>query len=945
MQITSGDFSAKTNARRLVASMTGRRGLGVLQGFKDRAAALMASYEPVKAQDRMEWYRRCGFKPHGLFLPDDEDARQKLLDARYTIGKIPQIDERIALYLELQEVTAQLELDGMPGAWTGQQALARSQSRFRAAEIGRRWGKSLYAAHEAATMAFYRPGSIIWIGAPDMGDVKRIWDIMKDLLRKWGAEIDVNRDSAQEKLIVLANGSQIEGFSLLAIPAGAALDLVIIDEAASVGSEIWLVEILPPLADKQGRCLLISSPRGENTYFHTLFDMAMNHEDPEWEGFNETSFESNFYQFPEGENSPTILHDRRFLAAADYNEQYLGIAQGVKGRIFPQFRDFVHVRSDIQFDPEWPVHLAIDPSNGANAYAVEAIQDYGAYAHVLWEYYVKGPGGCEPIFHLLDKQSWRSQIVEGVMDSARPDEVMRWVNAGFPIIPVPDKPPIEDRIPLYRRALRDPQLFSPLHAELADIILTEWGQGGFEAYDQLSPRDRVRVEQEIEARLADPNMPTAYLYQLQEASRIFFSPSCPFAIEEHKKYRYAKPRTLGLDMREVPFKADDHCLVAGTMVQTAKGPQAIEAVRAGSLVQTRTGLRRVLRSWQVSSAAEVYRASLSNGASLVGTSEHRVWVQGRGWVQLQYLNESCTLESCSRISATITAPLALLGDGIAGLFRAVGTSTTRISTPQITIPAILNASLEACISAITWSSGSKTLRSEQPFRSMQQLYALSALHGIAQMRDGSGIERTGEKYGERGASPSTPASSAERPTLLSILEKICNSARGLVGLRLGGLVGWTTRIASVLGAEALSVSVDICRRNTALDPAPHVIDVQKLPIRMPVYDLTVEGEPEFYANGVLVHNSLDALGYYYWTYHRFEHQYAEVPAAPRKTLHTYLDDEYLGDQRERLTEKEISELQGPPRRRGFLQSVREYHDVQPMRQRSYLVDNEDADGG
>ena len=40
-----------------------------------------------------------------------------------------------------------------------------------------------------------------------------------------------------------------------------------------------------------------------------------------------------------------------------------------------------------------------------------------------------------------------------------------------------------------------------------------------------------------------------------------------------------------------------------------------------------------------------------------------------------------------------------------------------------------------------------------------------------------------------------------------------------------------------------------------------------------VYDLTVEGEPEFFANGVLVHNCSDALGYLLWV----ERQLAKKP--------------------------------------------------------------------
>jgi hypothetical protein len=49
-----------------------------------------------------------------------------------------------------------------------------------------------------------------------------------------------------------------------------------------------------------------------------------------------------------------------------------------------------------------------------------------------------------------------------------------------------------------------------------------------------------------------------------------------------------------------------------------------------------------------------------------------------------------------------------------------------------------------------------------------------------------------------------------------------------------------------------------------LGPEPaavHVVGVSASGREMPVYDLTVDGAHEFFANGILVHNSMDAARY------------------------------------------------------------------------------------
>ena len=58
------------------------------------------------------------------------------------------------------------------------------------------------------------------------------------------------------------------------------------------------------------------------------------------------------------------------------------------------------------------------------------------------------------------------------------------------------------------------------------------------------------------------------------------------------------------------------------------------------------------------------------------------------------------------------------------------------------------------------------------------------------------------------------------------------------------------------GLRSPATATHIC------DSAPvRVLRVNSMPDRVPVFNLTVEGEPEYYAAGVLVHNCTDATRY------------------------------------------------------------------------------------
>ena len=197
-EVASLDFGVLTRAA----------GNDWLQQWEDRAAARLVPFQPVTPEERLEAFRRLNFRPHGLYVPDDEDAARELLKRSRRIGDIAHPDQRLLEYHRLQDEGEVWEREGIEGHWTGQQALARSRARFRIAAWGRRGGKTTEAAMEAIGVATMRPRSWIWLAAPTMKLVSRAFDKVMEVVRDLNLKTTTVRDTLQEKLCILDNGAR-----------------------------------------------------------------------------------------------------------------------------------------------------------------------------------------------------------------------------------------------------------------------------------------------------------------------------------------------------------------------------------------------------------------------------------------------------------------------------------------------------------------------------------------------------------------------------------------------------------------------------------------------------------------------------------------------------------------------------------------------------------------
>lgn len=274
---------------------------------------------------------------------------------------------------------------------------------------------------------------------------------------------------------------------------------------------------------------------------------------------------------------------------------------------------------------------------------------------------------------------------------------------------------------------------------------------------------------------------------------------------------------------------DRACFCQGTIIKTEGGDKPIEMVFAGDRVLTRAGYRRVLWSGVTKMVSSLTGVRFSNGSVLLGTDDHRVWTKNRKWVNM---GELCSSDVCLSSTGEQVWPervhrekkphllLSLMGFPIDGSREESITKRcdgTRKRKGTTTIPYIvpsgesIEEALQAATISITKMGTQKTTISKIwnvfPERSITNGMLLS-FAGWRESRNCS--FRTSGTHGQNDLMPNT---------------NVC------------------------FVKERSEAEQQATNQNIAQIPADTDSNL------IPVYDLTVEGESEFYANGILVHNS------------------------------------------------------------------------------------------
>jgi len=314
-----------------------------------------------------------------------------------------------------------------------QRKVHRSYARHRVLDAGRRLGKSVIGGHEL-TAAMYRAYAErraltelglrreYWIVGPEYTDSEKEFRVLWNDLSRLGVPLDKpgsynNPEGGQmvvscfdKRFIVHARSAKYPSTLV-----GEGLSGVVLAEAAKLKETVWTKYIRPALADFKGWSIHSSTPEGKN-WFYEGWLRGKDPQQPEWDSWRMPSW-FNPYVFPkggttrgykafmkllEGGRIPQVEREALWqLVADELDEEVISMGREMSAQKFEQeiaagFTDFVgrvfkgwdeeiHV-TDLQYDPRYPVYLAID-FGWTNPFVCLAVQvDVFDRCNVLAEY-------------------------------------------------------------------------------------------------------------------------------------------------------------------------------------------------------------------------------------------------------------------------------------------------------------------------------------------------------------------------------------------------------------------------------------------------------------------------------------------------------------------------------------------------------------------------------
>ena len=281
------------------------------------------------------------------------------------------------------------------------------------------------------------------------------------------------------------------------------------------------------------------------------------------------------------------------------------------------------------------------------------------------------------------------------------------------------------------------------------------------------------------------------------------------------------------------------CITEGSLVATSRGEVPIEDVTDSDFVMTRRGYRRVLRSWKVRDDAEVVSVEV-DGRILSGTPDHRVWTENRGWVPLSGLERFDSVVLCRTRKSN---GYALSVKSLSGEDPTENTAARDAATSL----QVRRSGDETSEAKPTRSSSMGLRITDTPTRpDLATERIFSAPASLSMWRCGSTIT---DPYppGTKSITSTTTLSTTTFPTwIVSKYQSIVEKVRPLDGYM------------TTLALSAVKNFKRFAPRSVTRDSAASSTNRSSITTpdkqRKSVYDLSVEGEHEFFANGVLVHN-------------------------------------------------------------------------------------------
>lgn len=284
-----------------------------------------------------------------------------------------------------------------------------------------------------------------------------------------------------------------------------------------------------------------------------------------------------------------------------------------------------------------------------------------------------------------------------------------------------------------------------------------------------------------------------------------------------------------------PELEDEQCVAKGTLIAASIGLVPIEDVVVGMYVYTRRGLRQVTKSKRTIESAQVYEVKSESGLSLVATGNHPVYSASAG----EFI-PAAMLRRGERILSWESMGTLYIGTERSGTLPEMGI-INRIGEDYYTLQ---SGSIALDESQMGLLSTIKTLISKIPLilityrKSLTQniLEYMTTVH--------MGFSRVIHELLTCGTTENLRELFV--PTAIAHLN-LLGCAPPIVARSVGSN-------PTVMTIEVMDSLGMVNHSRLEDQEAPIISSVKKLDKKQPVYNIEVDGEHEYFANGILTHN-------------------------------------------------------------------------------------------
>lgn len=280
---------------------------------------------------------------------------------------------------------------------------------------GSRGGKSVITASKGYLNILEEEPDLYWLVAEDYDRTRAEFDYLTEYFAKLGVLASVSKVINPGK-IELADGTIIETKSakdprtlVMKAPKG-----IMVCEASQVSIDTFN-RCHERLMEKRGWLILSGTfePGSMGWYPQMYRSWLAGYDDAQSFSLPTTS---NVTVFPGGIDNPEIQRLKRESSDDFFLERIMGIPVPPKGRVFPEFRPDVNVKT-LEWIPGNPVYIWVDPGY-AGAHAVECAQIIDGQIRIFDEIYEVGLITEQIIDKIVNRPWWKEADKRGVIDIA-----------------------------------------------------------------------------------------------------------------------------------------------------------------------------------------------------------------------------------------------------------------------------------------------------------------------------------------------------------------------------------------------------------------------------------------------------------------------------------------------------------------------------------------------